>query len=136
SDAAKLRRRTRGAASHWACTSAGDGRTAWMVHSPDSRTHSVSAVGRVTSSVPWGCVSGVVASMQCAAPRLLDTAGCRHRWYTKPSWDTRKAPGSSIDRLSSSIVLLAYSIPYGEEVVLCLYIRIALSIARLLIVRK
>ena len=98
SDASKLRRRTRGVSAHWACTSAADGRAAWIVHCPASRTHSVSAAGRVTSSVPWGCVTGVVASMQCAAPMLPEAGGSIHRWYTKPSWDTRKVPGSSIDR--------------------------------------
>src|SRR5712691_9393714 len=107
-----------------------------MVHCPDSCTHSVSAVGRVTLSVPWGCVSGVVASMQYAAPRWLDAGGCLHRWYTKPLWDTRYVPGSSIDQFLSCSVPLTYSIPHGEEVFLCLYHRIALSIARLLIVQK
>ena len=48
-----------------------------------------------------------------------------YRWYTKPSWDTRKVPGSIFDLFLFSIVPLAYSIPYGEEVVLCPYPRIA-----------
>src|SRR5215510_6023677 len=98
-----------------------------MVHVPVRRTHSVSAVGRVTSSVPSGCVTGVVASMQGTSPHcspnLGTIVGSRHH-------------PARIDRAASSIVPLAYSIPYKEEAWLCHYRRIAWLIARLLIVRK
>src|SRR5215510_14686317 len=106
-----------------------------MVHCPESCTHSVSAASCVTSSVPWGDVSGVVASMQCAAPRSLVTEGCTQMVY-KVVLGYKKSAWSIIDRVWFSIVPLTYSIPYGEEVFLCLSPRIALFIAQLLIVRK
>jgi hypothetical protein len=53
-----------------------------------------------------------------------------YRWYTKPSWDTRKVPASIVDWFLASIVPLTYGLPYGEEVFLCPYPRIALPIAR------